>query len=342
MKLGLGLITCQRYPGDERTDEDLYAHALDLAVLAERSGLDSVWVSEHHFVDDGYLPSLLPMCAAIAVRTERIEIGTALLLAPLYEPLRLAEDAAVVDLVSRGRLVLGLGLGWRAEEFDALGVPLRERVARLEGTIATLRQAWSGKLVVGSAEIAYPDVPVTPRPRRPGGPPLWIGALTEPAVRRAGRLGDGFMATEVTPESFAEQVRWAREERERAGIDPSSMRFSLHLPTFAYEGDEERAWSIVRPFHHYVAWKYDDMDAARSRTGPVSAPPPVDAADEAGLRSSILLGSPERVAERIGAFADAAGGDIHFIARAYWPGMEPSLQEEAVRILGERVAPLLR
>jgi len=250
MKLGFGLITCQRYPSDERTDEERYAHALDLAVLAERSGLDSVWVSEHHFVDDGYLPSLLPMCAAIAARTELVEIGTALLLAPLYEPLRLAEDAAVVDLISRGRLILGLGLGWRAEEFDAFGVALRERAARLEGTVAALRQAWSGELVVGSAEVSYPDVPVTPRPGRPGGAPLWIGALSEPAVRRAGRLADGFMATEVTPESFGEQARWAREERERAGLDPSSITLSLHVPVFAFEGDEERAWSLVRPFHH--------------------------------------------------------------------------------------------
>ncbi|MGZ4126140.1 MAG: LLM class flavin-dependent oxidoreductase [Actinomycetota bacterium] len=339
MRLGFGLITCQRYPGDGRSDEEIYAQALDLAALAERSGLDSVWVSEHHFVDDGYLPSLLPMCAAIAARTERVEIGTALLLAPLYEPLRLAEDAAVVDLVSRARLILGLGLGWRAEEFDALGVPLRERVARLEGTIAALRQAWSGELVVGDGDVSYPDVPVTPRPARPGGPPVWIGALTEPAVRRAGRIADGFMATEVTPESFGEQVRWAREERERAGLDPSTRAPSLHLPTFAVEGVEGRAWELVRPFHHYVAWKYDDMDAARSRTGPAPAPPPIE--DEAGLRASIVVGRPERVAERIRAFADAAGGDVHFIARAYWPGMDPSLQDEAVRALGERVAPLL-
>jgi alkanesulfonate monooxygenase SsuD/methylene tetrahydromethanopterin reductase-like flavin-dependent oxidoreductase (luciferase family) len=340
MRLGFGLITCQRYPGERRPDEELYAHALELATLAERSGLDSVWVSEHHFVDDGYLPSLLPMCAAIAARTERVEIGTALLLAPLHEPLRLAEDAAVVDLVGRGRLILGLGLGWRAEEFEALGVPLRERVGRLEGTIATLRQAWSGQLVVGAGDVTYPDVPVTPRPARPGGPPIWIGALTERAVRRAGRIADGFMATEVTPESFAEQVRWARDEREHAGLDPATLALSLHLPTFAFEGDEERAWSLVRPFHHYVGWKYDDMDGARSRSGAPPGPPPIE--DDASLRASIVLGTPERVAERIHAFAEAAGGDVHYIARSYWPGMDPSLQDEAVRVLGERVAPLLR
>jgi alkanesulfonate monooxygenase SsuD/methylene tetrahydromethanopterin reductase-like flavin-dependent oxidoreductase (luciferase family) len=341
MRLGFGLITCQRYPGDGRSDEELYADALDIASLAERSGLDSVWVSEHHFVDDGYLPSLLPICAAIAARTERIDIGTALLLAPLYEPLRLAEDAAVVDLVSAGRLVLGLGLGWRAEEFDALGIPLRERVGRLEGTVAVLRQAWSGELVVGTPDVAYPDVRVTPRPARAGGPPIWIGALTEPAVRRAGRLADGFMATEVTPALFELQVRWALEERERAGLDPASFALGVHLPTFAYEGDEDRAWSIVRPFHRYVAWKYDDMDAARSRTGSPPAPPPIDPADEATLRASIVLGSPERVAEKIRAFADAADRDIHFIARTYWPGMDRAVQQEAVRVLGERVRPLI-
>jgi alkanesulfonate monooxygenase SsuD/methylene tetrahydromethanopterin reductase-like flavin-dependent oxidoreductase (luciferase family) len=342
VKLGFGLITCQRYPGDPRSDQDLYAQALELAREAERVGLDSVWVSEHHFVDDSYLPALLPMLAAIAAVTERVEIGTALLLAPLYEPVRLAEDAAVVDLVSRGRLVLGLGLGWREEEFDALGVPLRERVERLEESVSVLRQAWAGELVVGGRAPSYPDVSVTPVPARPGGPPVWIGALSEAAVRRAGRIADGFMGTEVTPESFGRQVAWAREERERAGLDPGSLSVSLHVPTFPFEGDPERAWELVRPHHHYVAWKYDDMEAARSRQGPPPPAPAISGERDAWLRGSIVFGTPEAVAERILAFADAAGGDVHFIARTYWPGMDPAAQLEALQVLGERVAPLLR
>ena len=103
---GFGLITCQRYPGDPRSDTELYRQALALAEDADAFGIDSVWVSEHHFVDDAYLPSLLPLCAAIAARTRRVRVGTALLLAPLHDPVRLAEDAAVVDLISGGRLVL--------------------------------------------------------------------------------------------------------------------------------------------------------------------------------------------------------------------------------------------
>src|SRR4051794_41907509 len=94
MEFGFGLIACERFPGDPRSEVELYRDAVDVAVLAEQLGFDSVWVSEHHFVDDGYLPSLLPVAAAIAARTERVRIGTALLLAPLHDPVRLAEDAA--------------------------------------------------------------------------------------------------------------------------------------------------------------------------------------------------------------------------------------------------------
>src|SRR5438067_4545179 len=142
MRFGYGLITCQRPPDDPRSDADLYREAVERSVAAERAGFDSVWVSEHHFLDDGYMPSLLVTAAAIAQATTHITIGTAVLLAPLYEPLRLAEDAATVDLISGGRFVLGLGAGWRTEEFDVLGVPISGRGAAMRKTVKVLRGAW--------------------------------------------------------------------------------------------------------------------------------------------------------------------------------------------------------
>ncbi len=342
MKVGFGLITCQRYPGEERSDARIYADALDLASLAERVGFDSVWVSEHHFVDDGYLPSVLPMCAAIAAGTERVLVGTALLLAPLHDPLRLAEDAAVVDLVSGGRLVLGIGLGWREEEFEGLNVPLGDRVQRLQDTVTVFRQAFSGRPVTGGELLTYPGVFAIPGPSRPGGPPIWIGALSEPAVRRAGRIADGFMATEVTPATLAQQVAWARLARAEAGLDPATLTVSVHLPTFVHEGPAEEAWRMVRPFHRYVAWKYEDMEAARRRRPQeASAPPPASLEEEDTLRAGVVLGAPDEVADRIRQLDDAAGGGLHYIARLYWRGMAPDLQREAVELFGRSVIPIL-
>ncbi|HVF07975.1 MAG TPA: LLM class flavin-dependent oxidoreductase [Actinomycetota bacterium] len=339
VELGFGLITCQRYPGDPRTDRDIYAEALALAEHAERLGFDSVWTSEHHFIDDSYLPSVLTLSAAIAARTRTIRIGTGLMLAPLHEPLRIAEDAAVVDLISDGRLVLGIGLGWRVEEFEALGVRLADRVRRLEDSIAVYRQAWSGELVTGGDHLSYPDVPVRPLPARRGGPPIWIGGMSEPAIRRAGRLADGFMATEVTAASLAEQVEAARDAHARAGRE-GELAISVHLPTFAWPDDD--AWELVRPYHWYVSWKYDDMDAARHRAGAPPPAPEIDDGLDRSLREQIVMGSAAEVAERIRELADAAGGNLHYIARLYFPGMAPDVQREAMRIFAEEVAPALR
>jgi alkanesulfonate monooxygenase SsuD/methylene tetrahydromethanopterin reductase-like flavin-dependent oxidoreductase (luciferase family) len=336
---GFGLITCQRFPGDPRGDQELYAQALTLAEDADSLGFDSVWVSEHHFVDDGYLPSLLPMCAAIAARTQRIQVGTALLLAPLHDPVRLAEDAAVTDLISAGRLVLCLGLGWRAEEFDGLGVPQAQRVPRLLAAIDVMRQAWRGELVVGGHGCAYPGMPVRPLPARPGGPPLWIGGLTTPAIRRAGRVGDGFMATEVTPAALAEQVSLARRERTAQGR-MGRFTISVHLPTFVWDGPD--AWELIRAHHRYVAWKYDDMEAARGRSGHPPEPPPPTASEECELRKAIVMGTPTEVAEQIDAYRRAAGGDLHFIARLYFPGLPWHIQRRTLHLFAEKVIPATR
>lgn len=340
LRLGLGLITSQQYPGDSRTDRERYEEALELAALADELGLDSVFVSEHYFVDDGYLPSLLPMCAAIAARTERILVGTALLLAPLHDPLRVAEDAAVVDFIAGGRPVVGLGLGWRAEELDAFGVRSRDRVARLERAVTVPRQAWGpGRVTAARPAGNGSGVAVNPKPWFPGGPPVWIGATNKPAVRRAGRIADRFMATEVTPDGLAEQVAWAREARG----EPSSrhqFEVSVHLPTFPWsDGD---AFEVAADYLRYVGWEYDDMDGARARTGLPLASPPWAAGERDTLRAGSLVGTPDEVAARIGGYCRAAGGDLRYIARLLLPGLAPQRQRLALRLFAAEVAPRAR
>src|SRR6202158_195308 len=122
-------------PGAKLSFRELYDASLAQVAAAESLGFDSIWITEHHFTDDGYLPTLMPAAAAIAARTTRVTVGTYVLLAPFYHPLKLAEDAAFVDVISGGRLRLGIGLGYRAEEFEGFGVP---RAARLRGNVATL------------------------------------------------------------------------------------------------------------------------------------------------------------------------------------------------------------
>jgi alkanesulfonate monooxygenase SsuD/methylene tetrahydromethanopterin reductase-like flavin-dependent oxidoreductase (luciferase family) len=339
VRIGVGSITCQKAPGDVRGGVERYGSSLQLAVDAERLGLDSVWLSEHHFLADGYLPSLLVFAAAIAARTEQVAIGTDILLAPLHEPIRLAEDAAVVDLLSRGRLVLGIAQGWRREEFDGLRVPYRGKHLRFEDTIATLRQAWSDGLTTGGAVIGYPDVPVTPKPAQADGPPLWIGGASEPAVRRAGRLGDGFMASWPSPDDFRRQVAWVQDELERVGRDPAGFAWSVVLPLFAWEGPDP--WTLVRDaFNHYV-WSFESLGLDGAPTGQAELPALTGEREEM-LRGIATVGSPDEVVERLRGYAELAGANLHVIAELMWPALDEGVLREAMAILADRVLPAVR
>jgi alkanesulfonate monooxygenase SsuD/methylene tetrahydromethanopterin reductase-like flavin-dependent oxidoreductase (luciferase family) len=334
VRFGYGLISCQRYPGDPRTDVELYREALELAEEAERLGFDSVWTSEHGFADDAYAPSLLPLSAAIAARTRSIQIGTGLLMAPFYPPLRLAEDAAVVDLLSEGRFILGLGLGWLEWEFDALGVSVGDRVRLTEDAIRVCRQGWGDGLVAG------PDVAVYPKPARPDGPPIWLGGHAEPAVRRAARIADGWLASEPDLEGFRTCIGWIRDEAARSGRDPDTIDVAGYRAVFVWEDGD--AWERVRPYQHYTEWKYEDLEHARGRVGALPSPPPLDAASEDEIRATMICGTPDEVAREIGRFADAAGSGSHFVARMYYPGMDRAVMRESMRLFAEEVVPAFR
>ncbi|HJU12559.1 MAG TPA: LLM class flavin-dependent oxidoreductase, partial [Candidatus Binataceae bacterium] len=164
MKIGY-MLDFRNPPFAQFDFNTFYAEMLRQAEFVEQAGFDSIWLTEHHFTDDGYLGSVMPMLAAIASRTRRVTVGSYVLLAPFYHPLRLAEDSATIDVLSNGRLRLGIGLGYREEEFHGFGIARAERLGRTLETIEILKRAWTGERFSYEGKYyKFNDVRVLPRP----------------------------------------------------------------------------------------------------------------------------------------------------------------------------------
>jgi alkanesulfonate monooxygenase SsuD/methylene tetrahydromethanopterin reductase-like flavin-dependent oxidoreductase (luciferase family) len=174
--------------------ESFYAERLAQISEAEGMGFSSCWLTEHHFCDDGYTPSPLMIATAIAAQTQRMHLGTNLMLLPLHDPVRVAEDAATLSLLSGGRFDLGVGIGYRELEFEQFGRKLSHRPSLVEEGIEILRRAWRGDAVNFSGKrFEVGDLKITPRPEHP--PAILLGGMVEPAIERAARVADGFLST---------------------------------------------------------------------------------------------------------------------------------------------------
>jgi len=336
MGLGFGLLSAQLRPGEADWTR-AYDETIRLAVEAERLGFDSVWTTEHHFVDDGYMPSLLVVSAAIAQATSRIAIGTGVILAPLHHPLRLAEDAATVQLLSHGRLHLGLGLGWAENEFAGLGADPRRRGAAMDEILRILPQAWSGQPFTHEGPVyTLPTLGVRPTP--PSKIPVLIGGGAEAAVRRAARLADGHFAN-VPADTFVQQVGWALDECERIGRDPATFRF-VHYSVLLPGPSREEAMRRYREALWAMQWKYSDMEASGSRPLPVAVPPPLTSSDEELTRGrATYAGTADELVEALLDIRRRAGVPVELAARCHFPLLEYGAQVELMTQLAEGVAP---
>ena len=341
VRIGVGLFTGQIPEGSGRTWAQEYGEIVELARLAETLGFDSVWVSEHHGSSDGYLPSLLPMLAGLATATDRLLLGTGVILTPFHHPLRLAEDAAVVDQLSGGRLILGLGLGWREEEFRMFDVPVRDRVRRTTETVEVLRKAFTGRRFSHEGKaFRFDRVKVTPPPAREGGPPIYLGGFVEDAVKRAGRLGDGYIRSRGGLSSAKEALVWFEHGAREAGRDPDALGWAQLQNAFVWEDGD--AWEVVRPGASHQLGVYEGWRAGTDSPGheELRVMPP----DEETLRTLTPAGDRHEVIRALRPLVDTFAGrhEFHLVVRLHYPGMDLDASARSVELFGEEVLPALK
>jgi alkanesulfonate monooxygenase SsuD/methylene tetrahydromethanopterin reductase-like flavin-dependent oxidoreductase (luciferase family) len=313
MQPSFGILHDFRQPLPHRESlTTYYADCLEEIVEAEHLGFDTVWMPEHHLAADGMLPSPLVMAAAIAARTKRIRIGTSILVLPLHHPVRVAEDAAVVDLISGGRLVLGIGQGYAADEFAAFGVERRHRAQLLDEGVAVLRQAWSGSVDFQGEQ--YDGLQVTPKPERPI--PLFIGGVTKAGLGRAARLGDGVIVYCATPADLLARRRLLDELE----IDlPLVCTSVLHIAP-----DPDHAWAEAEPGIAYLEGQLAQYAGQEKQ-------PRLN-------RDDYLVGTPAEVADRL----IALGRELRFSQFAHWarlPGLSHARASETLRLVAAEVVP---
>jgi alkanesulfonate monooxygenase SsuD/methylene tetrahydromethanopterin reductase-like flavin-dependent oxidoreductase (luciferase family) len=320
VRFGVGDFSGQRPPGSPASHQQLYAELQDQAELIEAAGLDSMWLSEHHFTEDGYMPAVLPIAAALLSRTRRITVATDRLAASLHNPVRLAEDAIALDLLSGGRFILGLSLCYRDEEFGGYGVDRVTDVPRLEALVPLLRAAFDGRTMSSDG----PDhhvlaVHVTPSPDTPGGPKLMIAADGEHGAVRSARLADMLMVDPTEP--------WQVLDSAVAAFDGERGNREGELVLFTYgavsESGRDPAWAEVADGFRYMRHTYDRW---MGRAVTTELPP---------AHYRLLLGTPDEVAHLAREYQLRYGDRVHLVLRCNYPGMPSEAVVRQIRLWGE-------
>jgi alkanesulfonate monooxygenase SsuD/methylene tetrahydromethanopterin reductase-like flavin-dependent oxidoreductase (luciferase family) len=321
--IDVGIYFDVRNPaGWRQSPSRLYGFTIEACQEAELLGVSSAWFSEHHLFDDDYLTSPLTMAAAVAARTRRIRIGTAIVIAPLHHPAEIAEQSVAVDLISDGRLDLGLGAGYRVPEFELFGASMKARYARTDDTVRRLRRLWG---------------PGGVRPQPVQDPlPIWLGYQGPQGARRAGLLGERLLS--------ADAALWAPYSGglAEAGHPATAAAMAGGFQAWASD-DPERDWPVVSEHlaHQLNSYRRHMVEGTGS-----PPPKPVDVdrlvnSERPGPLGSFTFGTPEHVAGRIRAYTAGAPVRTVFLWASIG-GMADDVVMRNVHTICNRLAPLLR
>jgi alkanesulfonate monooxygenase SsuD/methylene tetrahydromethanopterin reductase-like flavin-dependent oxidoreductase (luciferase family) len=314
-----------------------FQEALDEAIAGEALGFDSVWLEEHHSIRNHYWPSPLMALAGIATRTEHILLGTDIVVLPFYHPVRVAEDVALLDVMSNGRAIFGAAIGYRAPEFDLYHTPLAGRGGRYAEALQIIRELWTEERVEFAGKYYTVTGSIEPRPEKPV--PIWLGGWGELSLQRAAELGDAWVpGPTANLEKLLAAQKDYRECLRAVGKDPAEVATPLTREVVIAD-TRERAYDLAEQYlmvnyrdEYGGGWKHP-LIGAQDQT-------PVNQL-EALKRDRFIVGNPEDCIAAIRRFADTFGVD-HLICRLYFPGMPHDHILQELKLLASEVIPAFR
>jgi alkanesulfonate monooxygenase SsuD/methylene tetrahydromethanopterin reductase-like flavin-dependent oxidoreductase (luciferase family) len=312
-----------RHPSQFRpTGAEIYAAALDMCSWADEHGFVRVGVPEHHQNDDGYVSCPLVFAAAVGGRTRRIRVRTGIVIAPLYDPMRLAEEVAVADLCLRGRLELGMGLGVLRADYAAFGVDFSQRGRMMDALIPFLRKAWTGE----PFECRGTTLRVTPRPVQDP-MPIYLGGMSQAATDRAARLADGFHT--VMPQTW-ERYRESCRKFGKPDPGPHQPRGPMFL--WVTKDDKTKTLERLQPHFNQQIESYDEQNrkAGGGLVNPWELKP--------GQRPPYDIVNPEEAI----VLANALGPHGELIFQPLLSAIDPSLAWKMLHLLESEVLPHLK
>jgi alkanesulfonate monooxygenase SsuD/methylene tetrahydromethanopterin reductase-like flavin-dependent oxidoreductase (luciferase family) len=313
-----------------------FHETLGFVRLADRLGFDSITKTAHYSAHPFQMLQLVPMLARFAAEAPRLRLNAGVLLLPLLSPLHVAEEFATLDVITNGKIILGVGLGYRDVEFKAFGVPRRERARRFEANLIAIKRLWSeDKVRMQTPFFELDDASCAPQPLQKPHPPIWVGANADPAIERAARLGDcWYIGPAIAIPALERQI-----ELYKRALDAAGKPFPTELPMRREVFVAKTRAEAIRLCAPYLGAKYAAYHAWRQDMPEDDRGLGQEFDDLIGDR--FLIGSPDEVAEQMLALRRRLGIN-HLVMSTEWAGMPESLAAETIEMLAKEVFPRVR